>query len=213
MNKDYRREHIKEMLNWPLEKKIAHAVTRIVEFVTAMGGPDKVYVAYSGGKDSTALLHLVRSVYPDIVAVFCNTTNEYVEILQFVKKTPNVITVNPKMTFVQTVEKYGFPLVSKRVAKGIKQLRENKPNTAKTRNLLLTGFTSEGGRLDHEYRVSLKPCPFCGGEAKEGLTTYGKKDFVTCTKCGAKTRNYHPAEESYESGIARKAWNKRTPCN
>lgn len=138
----YRKEHIKEMMAWPLDKKINHALNRIREFYIAQNG--KVYVAFSGGKDSTVLLHLVRSIFPDVVAVFSNTTNEFVEILEFVRRTENVITVNPQKTFVQTVKEYGFPLVGKTVAKSIRTLRENKPTTANIRNLFLTGYTRSG---------------------------------------------------------------------
>jgi len=139
---EYRREHLEEMLKWDLDKKINHALKRIQEFYKAEKG--KVYIAFSGGKDSTVLLHLVRSLYPDIVAVFSNTTNEYVEILDFIKKVPNVVTVNPKMTFNQTIEEYGFPLVSKKVAKAIPMLKAKADNTKATRNLYMTGYNRKG---------------------------------------------------------------------
>ena len=42
-------------------------------------------IGYSGGKDSTVLLHLVRSIYPDVPAVFVDTGLEYPEIREFVK--------------------------------------------------------------------------------------------------------------------------------
>jgi len=139
---EYRKFHIKEMQAWSLDQKINHSLKRIQEFYKEVDG--KIYVAFSGGKDSTVLLHLVRSLYPDAVAVFSNTTNEFVEILEFIRKIPNIITVHPKMTFNETVKKFGFPLVSKKVARMITDLRENKPTTFNTRNLYLTGFNSKG---------------------------------------------------------------------
>lgn len=138
----YRKDNIEAMMAWTLEQKIEHAIKRIREFYEVMDG--KVYVSFSGGKDSTVLLHLVRSIFPDVVAVFVNTTNEYVEILHFIKHTKNVITLYPKMSFNQTVEKYGFPLVSKKVSRAITDLRENKPTTANIRNLYLTGYNRKG---------------------------------------------------------------------
>lgn len=138
----YRQENIEEMVSWSLDKKIEHAKKRITEFYEAMDG--KVYVSFSGGKDSTVLRHIVTSLYSSIPSVFVNTTNESIEILNFVKNTKNVITIFPKMSFNKTVEKYGFPLVSKKVARAITDLRENKPTTANIRNLYLTGYNRKG---------------------------------------------------------------------
>lgn len=149
----YRKANIKEMMDWSLDKKINHSLKRIREFYVAQDG--KIYVAFSGGKDSTVLLHLVRSLFPDAVAVFSNTTNEFLEILEFVKQTENVVTVHPKMTFNQTVREYGFPLVGKTVAKSIRVLRENKPTTANVRNLYLTGMT-RAGNYSAKYHLAKK---------------------------------------------------------
>ena len=33
---------------------------------------DKPYVAFSGGKDSSVMLHLVRQIAPEIEAVYCD---------------------------------------------------------------------------------------------------------------------------------------------
>lgn len=63
---------------------MAHSLNVISSFVERMGGVDKVYVSWSGGKDSTVLLDLCRKIYPNILAVFCNTGNEYPDIVRFV---------------------------------------------------------------------------------------------------------------------------------
>ena len=74
---------------------------------------EKVYVAFSGGKDSTVLLHLVRSIYPEVPAVFSDTGLEYPEIKAFVRSVENVVWLRPKMSFKEVIEKYGYPVVSK----------------------------------------------------------------------------------------------------
>lgn len=66
-------QELRERQSWTLEQKIDHSLGTIEAFVSRMGGVDKVYVAFSGGKDSTVLLDLCRKVYPNIQAVFCNT--------------------------------------------------------------------------------------------------------------------------------------------
>ncbi len=72
--------------SWTLEQKIDHSLGVIEAFINRMGGVEKVYVSFSGGKDSTVLLHLARILYPDILAVFCNTGNEYLDIIRFVRQ-------------------------------------------------------------------------------------------------------------------------------
>lgn len=138
----YRKVNLQDMLSWSLDKKITHALKRIKEFYDFEDG--KVYISFSGGVDSCVLRHLIHSLYPNVVSVFANTTNEYLEILEHVRSTDNVIIVNPKITFIETVEKYGFPLVSKKTARAITDLRENKPTTSNVRNLYLTGFNRKG---------------------------------------------------------------------
>ena len=61
-----------KMQSVPLEVKILMTQRRIREWVSEFG-VDGVYVSFSGGKDSTVLLHLVRELYPDVEAVFVNT--------------------------------------------------------------------------------------------------------------------------------------------
>ena len=162
----HRKEHLKEMLSWDLDKKIEHSKKRIKEFYESQDG--KVFIAFSGGKDSTVLLHLARTMYPNIQGVFSNTTNEYTEILQFVRHTKNITTVMPKMTFSQTVEKYGFPLVSKKVSRSITDLRENKSTTKNVRNLYLTGLNQKGIKCP-TYKLAKKWYPLWQ-EAKFNIT-------------------------------------------
>ena len=79
-------------------------------------GEDGVYVSFSGGKDSTVLLHIVRNMYPNVKAVFVDTGLEYPEIREFVKSFENVYWLRPKMNFRQVIEKYGYPFISKEVS-------------------------------------------------------------------------------------------------
>ena len=59
------------MQSWDLDRKIQVTTARIMEWYEHYNG--LVYVAFSGGKDSTVLLDLVRRIYPDVPAVFCDT--------------------------------------------------------------------------------------------------------------------------------------------
>lgn len=66
------REDLKYFQAMPLDIKVAMTKTRIREWVKVWG-TDGVYVSFSGGKDSTVLLHIVRELYPSIEAVFVDT--------------------------------------------------------------------------------------------------------------------------------------------
>jgi 3'-phosphoadenosine 5'-phosphosulfate sulfotransferase (PAPS reductase)/FAD synthetase len=82
-------EELRDFQALPLVAKIGLTRNRIREWVWKYG-TGGVYVSFSGGKDSTVLLHIVREMYPDIAAVFVNTGLEYPEIQQFVKTFDNV---------------------------------------------------------------------------------------------------------------------------
>ena len=76
--------------------------------------------SFSGGKDSTVLLHIAREMYGDAIkAVFIDTGLEYPQIRKFIKTFDNVDIVKPKMGFKKVVEKYGFPLISKEVSESV----------------------------------------------------------------------------------------------
>ena len=107
----------------PLEVKIRFTKRRIEEWVDYYG-VDNVYVSFSGGKDSTVLLHLVRTIYPQVKAMFVDTGLEYPEIKQFVKSIDNVDIIRPERMFNQVIEDYGFPIISKEVSECVDQARK-----------------------------------------------------------------------------------------
>ncbi len=81
-----------------------------------------VYVSL-GGKDSHALLHLVRTMFPDVPGVFVDTGLEYPEVRELNLRTPNVIVLKPKMNFKQVIDKYGWPVISKKMAQYIHEIQ------------------------------------------------------------------------------------------
>lgn len=95
-----------------------------------MYGKDGVYISFSGGKDSTVLLDIVRNGcgFSEIPAVFSDTGLEFPEIKEFVKSFDNVEIIRPKMTFKQVVEKYGYPIISKEVSNTIFYARRHIEN-------------------------------------------------------------------------------------
>jgi 3'-phosphoadenosine 5'-phosphosulfate sulfotransferase (PAPS reductase)/FAD synthetase len=153
--KKYTSEDLKEMQTWPLERKIQVTQTRLIEWYQHYDG--KVYVSFSGGKDSTVLLDMARRIYPDIEAVFIDTGLEYPEIRKFVKTFDGVTWLKPKMNFRQVIEKYGYPLISKEQAALIQECRTT--NSEKLRAIRLNGNKYGRGKISKRW-VPLIAAPF-----------------------------------------------------
>lgn len=69
----------------PYETKLRLSRKRIEEWHENWAG--NVYLSYSGGLDSTVLLHMIRATIGDNVpAVFSNTGLEFPEIVRFARK-------------------------------------------------------------------------------------------------------------------------------
>lgn len=113
----------------PLKAKINLTYQRIKQFYDKYHG--SVYIAFSGGKDSTVMLDLVRRFYPHVPGVFVNTGLEFPEIIEFVKTIDNIIWLKPTMTFKAVLEKYGYPIISKENARAISRYRNTKSELQK----------------------------------------------------------------------------------
>lgn len=105
----------------PLEAKIRMTELRIRDWYNYWDG--NVYVSFSGGKDSTVLLHIVRSMYPEVPAVYSDTGLEFPEIREFVKTFDNVTWLKPAMNFRKVIETHGYPVISKEQAQWIERAR------------------------------------------------------------------------------------------
>lgn len=103
-----------ELQALPLDRKIMITQARIIEWYSRWNG--QVYVSFSGGKDSTVLLHIARQCFPDIEAVFVNTGLEYPEIQKFAKSFDNVTVVRPAKSFVDVIKECGYPIISKEIS-------------------------------------------------------------------------------------------------
>jgi 3'-phosphoadenosine 5'-phosphosulfate sulfotransferase (PAPS reductase)/FAD synthetase len=175
---------LKQRQSLPLEAKVTMARKRIREWLEHWD--HDVFVSYSGGKDSTVLLKLVREVEADVPAVFVDTGLEFPEIKSFVNATPNAITIRPRKTFREVIEQHGYPVISKDIAKKLKHLQNPTDRNLKIRTVILTGKTPEGEErskanlLPDRYRY-LIDAPFkisdycCDVLKKQPLAQYEKE--------------------------------------
>ena len=176
----------------PLDMKIRFTKKRIEEWIDHYG-VDGCYVSFSGGKDSTVLLDIVREI-ANVEAVFVDTGLEYPEIKQFVKTKENVTILRPQMSFLEVINKYGYPIISKEVSDAVEQakrnLAEGKTETIRVQKLRGTlkdnhGNLSKFNRpkwgylLDAPFKISARCCDIMKKRpAKLYYKETGKKPIV-----------------------------------
>ncbi len=186
---EFKKTALRQKQSLPLEGKINLAERRIREWYDHWNG--QVYISFSGGKDSTVLLDLVKRMYPDVPAVFVDSGLEFPELRRFAAERADVV-LRPEMRFDQVIAKYGYPVIGKKQARFIRDLQNPSPNNEATRNLRLTGYNRAGQycprmKLADKW-VYLKDAPFkiseqcCDVMKKEPFHKYeketGRRPFV-----------------------------------
>lgn len=137
----------------PLEEKINLSRSVIRDWYEAWDG--QVSVSYSGGKDSSLLLWLVRGLYPEVPAVFFHTGLEYPEVVRQVLDTPNHVVWRPEIRFSSVVERHGWPIASKRIARGVHVVRHPTGKNENVRRLYLEGINRFGRKVEG-FKVPLR---------------------------------------------------------
>ncbi len=150
------------LISLPLDLKIEYTKAKTRQFVLAVGGPACAYVSYSGGKDSTVLLHLVRSIWPEIPAVYIDTGLEFPEVRTHAMSTDGVVVIRPAKSFREVIRDHGYPLVSKEVAKAVDSARRGLPSG-------LARMADEDGRYGYARYAYLVDAPFSTSEKCCGI--------------------------------------------
>ncbi len=190
----------------PYELKLQLTEKRIVDWYEHWQGD--VYISFSGGLDSTVLLHLVRNIFGNkIPAVFSNTGLEYPELVKFVSTFDNVTMIRPDISFRQVIKEYGYPIVSKETAAKIRKLRNSKLGE-RYRNYLLNGDErGKLGKLAEKWKILLD-APF---ETSEKCCDVMKKNpFKEYHK---QTGRYPYLGITQDEGFQRKRQYEKTGCN
>lgn len=109
--------------NLDYELKIERTLLRIREAVS-YHGYENLFTCFSGGKDSTVLHYLVKSVDNRIPPVYSKTGLDFPEVVSFAEAQENIIIVKPEKSFRQVIFEEGYPVVSKDVSMKIKRIRD-----------------------------------------------------------------------------------------
>lgn len=156
---------LKQMQSLSLPSKIQMTRQRIRAWIDEFG-ENGVYVSFSGGKDSTVLLDIVRKDYPNVEAVFINTGLEYPSVRQFAESKENVTVLRPKTNFHDVICKHGYPVISKEVAGKTDEVRKSiaKGNTSTVRYRQFMGLekkeNGEPSEFNYEHYKYLLSAPF-----------------------------------------------------
>ena len=169
-----------------MDLKIEKTKLRIREWYEHYNG--EVYISFSGGKDSTVLLDIVRNMYPDVEAVFSNTGLEFPEIVKFVNTFDNVTIIKPEKTFKRVIEEKGYPVISKSVSNCVRLARKNIEEGKDTLRVRQIKGLEKGSKFNKSKWQFLLDAPFkisdecCNELKKKPMKKYekesGKKPFI-----------------------------------
>lgn len=165
-------QDLKQLQALPLQVKIEKTKLRIGEWIERFG-TEGVYISFSGGKDSTVLMDIVRNKmgYSEIPALFIDVPTQFPELKAFAMTWDNVIVVKPNISFMKVCDTYGFPLISKEISQTIAEARSAIKNGTKNSIRLKQLNGEEGVRNKGKYAF-LVDAPFavshkCCGEMKK----------------------------------------------
>ena len=197
---------LKMLQNYPLWMKVEKTKARIREWYENYNG--EVYVSFSGGKDSTVLLDIVRKMYPDVEAVFSDTGLEFPEIRAFVKSKENVTIIKPDKTFKQVITEKGYPIISKSVSNCVRLARKNIEDGKETVRVRQIRGLEKGSKFNKGKWEFLLEAPFkisdeCCNELK-------KKPFKKWEK---ENKKYPMMATMASEGGVRKEGYLKTGCN
>lgn len=180
-----------------LENKITDAMHRIEDVFNETEG--KCYVSFSGGKDSTVILALIKmceELYTipknGIVAVFCDTGIELGATRDFVRWCkenwyPNIEIIRPEKSFSWILENKGKPIKSKMRSQMIGYLQRGSDNAF----LYLVNGVNNNGKKYNKFVLADKDIHFASEKfsinASSKCCDYlKKKPFVEYHKRGIK---------------------------
>ncbi len=163
----FTKDDLKRFRAESLHQKFQRSFAKVAEWFARWN--NEVYVAFSGGKDSTVLADICakwcKVIGKPLYLVFVNTGLEYPEIQRFVKEYAEYLRdkygievvleiLRPKMRFDEVVKEYGYPIISKSVSNCVRGAL----NGSKSRMNLLNGKDCDGSDRKSKFsKLKYKP--------------------------------------------------------
>lgn len=116
-------DEIRERQAIPYEIKLRMSQNRVRNFINYYG-ESGVAICFSGGVDSTMAVHFIRNYcgYDKVKAIsVIGIENKY--NIDLIKKTENVDIVKVRYSQKEILERFGVPIISKRVSKSLRALQ------------------------------------------------------------------------------------------
>lgn len=135
-----------------LKKKVLYSQEIISKGLKHSKNPT---VSWSGGKDSTIILHLILKFEPDIPVLFVDTgclfpeTEQYVDELTALWKINLIRLKSEKHDFNSITQKYGFPIFSKNISSNVER-------AIRTGNIRRQLSAFERFLVEHKAKISAK---------------------------------------------------------
>jgi len=169
------------MQAYPLDVKVALTRSRIHGWIRQ----HDAFVSFSGGMDSSVLLHIARQVDPHIPAVFLNTRTEHKSLRDVVRATDKVTTIFPDITFAEAVERCGWCVPHKAVAHSLGQAQRGqlfakcvfagKNMDGTTSDLYTKNYKPWAYLVDAPFKISDQCCTEL---KKKPLERYANENYV-----------------------------------
>lgn len=200
----------------PLSVKIGKA-QELLEQVLNDHGAENVYLAFSGGRDSAVIAHMLEKQAPAVTFVFQNTHLEFRETLEYIRwweDTYNrkIIRIKPLKSFKWVLKNHGYPFFSKRLSDLIRRAQHGSVKARISVEKLGYAWAIDAG-----VPISDKCCYYL----KHGSAPELEKKFTACilgtTAAESRTRRRHwisfgcyfPVEKGTDRVLPLSFWNTR----
>ena len=175
----------------PYEFKVNYARIRAWEFYNECGKRDLNCYVSVGGLDSITLFYFLKSIGINVPAVSVSSLEDI--SIQKIHKQIGVISLKPAKredgtywTKQQVLQEFGFPVLSKEIAKKIELLQNQTEKSKTVRHAIITGETGKQGGYKKNSRMKLPQKwldKFAGYENEAEGVNYQIAPFKVSAKC------------------------------